>query len=57
MFLKVNLGVVKALKNVERTYLLENNDKSGKGAELELYSNSLEHYYLVISGLLWFGCS
>ena len=52
MFLKVNLGVVKALKNVERTYLLENYDKTGKGAELELYSNSLEHYYLVISGLL-----
>ena len=30
MFLKVNLGVVKALKNVERTYLLDSNDKSGK---------------------------
>ena len=30
MFLKVNLGVVRALKNVERTYLLDSNDKSGK---------------------------
>ena len=30
MFLKVNLGVVRALENVERTYLLDNNDKSGK---------------------------
>ena len=30
MFLKVNLGVVTALKNVERTYLLSSNDKSGK---------------------------
>ena len=30
MFLKVNLGVVRALKNVERTYLLNSNNKSGK---------------------------
>ena len=30
MFLKVNLGVVRALKNVERTYLMDSNDKSGK---------------------------
>ena len=30
MFLKVNLGVVRALKNAERTYLLDSNNKSGK---------------------------
>ena len=30
MFLKVNLGVVRALENVERTYLLDNNNKGGK---------------------------
>ena len=30
MFLKVNLGVARALKNVERTYLLDGNNKSGK---------------------------
>ena len=60
MFLKVNLGVVRALENVERTYLLDNNDKSeklSKTAELELYRDSLKHDYLVISGVLWFGCS
>ena len=30
MFLKVNLGAVTALKNVERTYLLDSNNKIGK---------------------------
>ena len=30
MFLKVNLGLVRALKNVERTQLLDNNNNSGK---------------------------
>ena len=30
MFLKVNLGVVRALKYVERTYLLDSNNKSKK---------------------------
>ena len=30
MFLKVNLGMVRALKNVKRTYLLDSNNKSGK---------------------------
>ena len=30
MFLKVMLGVVRALKNVEITYLLESNNKSEK---------------------------
>ena len=30
MFLKVNLGVVRALEHVERTYLLDSNNKSGK---------------------------
>ena len=30
MFLEVNLGVVRALKNVERTYSLDSNNKSGK---------------------------
>ena len=28
-----------------------------KAAELELYRDSLEHDYLVIYGVLWFGCS
>ena len=39
MFQKVNLRVVRALKNVKRTYLLNSNNKSGKlskAAELEL---------------------
>ena len=55
MFLKVNLGVVRALKNVEGTYLLDSKNKSGKlskVAELELYRDSLKHDYLVISGVL-----
>ena len=30
MFLKVNLGVVRALENLERTYLSGSNNKSGK---------------------------
>ena len=30
MFLKVTLGVVRPLKNVERTYLLDSNNKSEK---------------------------
>ena len=30
MFLKVNLGAVRALKNVGRTYLLDSNNKSEK---------------------------
>ena len=30
MFLKVNLGVVRTLKNIERTYFLHSNNKSGK---------------------------
>ena len=30
MFLKVSLGVLRALKNVERIYLLDNNNKIGK---------------------------
>ena len=30
MFLKVNLGVARVLKNVERTHLLDSNYKSGK---------------------------
>ena len=30
MFPKVNLRVVRALENVETTYLLESNNKSGK---------------------------
>ena len=30
MFLKVNLGVVRALENIERTYLLDSNIKNGK---------------------------
>ena len=30
MFLKVNLGVVRALKNVKRKYLLNSNKKGGK---------------------------
>ena len=34
MFLKVNLGVVRALKNVERTYLLDSNNKTGKTQQL-----------------------
>ena len=30
MFLKVNLRVAKALEHVERTYLLDSDNKSGK---------------------------
>ena len=30
MFLKVNLAVVRAMKYVERTYLLDTNDNSGE---------------------------
>ena len=30
MLPKVNLGVVRALKNIERTYLLDSKIKSGK---------------------------
>ena len=30
MLLKVNLGVARALNNIERTYLLDSNNKSGK---------------------------
>ena len=30
IFLKVDLGVVRALKNEERTYFLDSNNKSGK---------------------------
>ena len=30
MFLKVDLGAARALKNVEGTYLLDSNNKSGK---------------------------
>ena len=30
MFLKVNLDVVRALENIERTYLLDSNNKGGK---------------------------
>ena len=55
MFLKVNLGVVRALKNVERTYLFDTNNKSGKTQQscgLELYRGSLKHDYIVISGVL-----
>ena len=55
MFLKVTLGVVRALKNIERTYLLDSNNKSkklSKAAELELYMDFLEHHYLVISVVL-----
>ena len=33
MFLKVNLGVVRALKNVERAYLLDSNNKSEKAQQ------------------------
>ena len=55
IFLKVNLGVARALKNIENTYLLGTNNKSGersKAADLELYRDTFEHYYLVISGVL-----
>ena len=30
MFLKVTLGVIRALENEERTYLLDSNNKVGK---------------------------
>ena len=30
MFFEVNLSAVRALENVERTYLLDSNNKSGK---------------------------
>ena len=30
MFLKVNLGVFRGLEHVERTYLLDSNNKNGK---------------------------
>ena len=30
IFLKVNLGVARALKNIENTYLLGSNNKSGE---------------------------
>ena len=53
--LKVNLGGVRALKNVERTYLLDSIirvENLSKGAELELYRDFLKHHYLVISGVL-----
>ena len=30
IFLKVNLGVARALKNIENTYLLGTNNKSGE---------------------------
>ena len=33
MFLRVNLGVVRALKNVERAYLLDSNNKSEKAQQ------------------------
>ena len=51
--------VVRALTTVERTYLLDSNkcEKLSKVAELELYKDSLKHDYLVISGVLQFGCS
>ena len=55
IFPKVNLGVVRASKNVEKTYLLSSNNKKGKlskAAELELYRNSLKRDNLVISGVL-----
>ena len=55
MFLKVNLRVVRALKNLERIYLLDSiirKEKLSKAAELELYRDSLKHDYLVIPGLL-----
>ena len=54
MFLKVNLRVVRALKNLERIYLLDSiirKEKLSKAAELELYRDSLKHDYLVIPGL------
>ena len=51
MFLKVNLGVVRALKNVERTYwtAMIRVEKLSKAAELELYRDSLKHDHVVIS--------
>ena len=55
MFLEVNLGVVRSLKNVEKTYLSDSNNKVkklSKAAELERYRDFLKHEYLVISGVL-----
>ena len=52
MFLKVNLGVVRGLKNVERTYLFSSHNIRVETAELEFYRDSLKHDYLVISGVL-----
>ena len=55
MFLKVNLRVVRVLKNLERIYLLDSiirKEKLSKAAELEFYRDSLKHDYLVIPGLL-----
>ena len=54
IFLKVNLGVARALKNIENTYWtpIIRVEKRSKAADLELYRDSFEHYYLVISGVL-----
>ena len=53
------LGFVRALENVEGTYCtaIIRVEKLSEAAELELYRDSIKHDYLVISGVLWFGCS
>ena len=63
--MKVNLGVVRALKNVKNKIRKKQNkreniywiaiirvEKLSKAAELALYRDSLEQDYLVIFGLL-----
>ena len=53
VFLKVSLGVVRELKNVERT--LDSNNKSGKtqqSCKTGALWDSLIHDYLVISEVL-----
>ena len=60
VFLKVNLGVVRAMENVEKTFLLNSNikmKKLSKAAEMKLYRDFLEHGYQVISEVFCFGCS
>ena len=54
IFLKVNLGVVRSLKNVERIYwtAIIKVEKLTKGAELELYRESFKHYFLLLFGVL-----
>ena len=60
IFLKVNLGLAGALKNVERTYLLDSNNKSRKtqqSCRIGVSRDSIKHDYLVISGVLYLAAS